>query len=304
MIEPFIFCGRKIWLLRDDLLGVFNGNKARKLEYFLNADLSGVSRIVSNGSSQSNAMYSLSVFAKMRGLKFSYVVSHLSKNLEREPVGNLKFALENGMEIFVNQNRREFARELAKKEGALFIEEGVAQKEAEAGFKTQACEIKAWANERGFCGARERNFEGRTSSEQNLGSKILDIFLPSGTGASAAYLAKNCEFNVFTCPCVGDIKYLKSEILALDPHSRVKILPPPKKYHFGDLKPELYEIWRRTLENSGVEFDLIYDPVGLLTLKENLADFKNEILYIHQGGILGNVSQKARYERKFKTEGK
>jgi len=97
---------------------------------------------------------------------------------------------------------------------------------------------------------------------------------------------------------------LKSEILALDPHSRVKILPPPKKYHFGDLKPELYEIWRRTLENSGVEFDLIYDPVGLLTLKENLADFKNEILYIHQGGILGNVSQKARYERKFKTEGK
>jgi len=173
MIEPFTFCGRKIWLLRDDLLGVFNGNKARKLEYFLNADLSGVSRIVSNGSSQSNAMYSLSVFAKMRGLKFSYVVSHLSKNLEREPVGNLKFALENGMEIFVNQNRREFARELAKKEGALFIEEGVAQKEAEAGFKTQAREIKAWANERGFCGARERNFEGQTSSEQNLGAKIL-----------------------------------------------------------------------------------------------------------------------------------
>ena len=53
-----------------------------------------------------------------------------------------------------------------------------------------------------------------------------------------------------------------------------------------------------------VEFDLIYDPVGLLTLKENLADFKNEILYIHQGGILGNVSQKARYERKFMAEGK
>ena len=296
MIEPFTFCGRKIWLLRDDLLGVFNGNKARKLEYFLNADLSGVSRIVSNGSSQSNAMYSLSVFAKMRGLKFSYVVSHLSKNLKREPVGNLKFALENGMEIFVDQNRREFARELAKKEGALFIEEGVAQKEAEAGFKTQAREIKAWA--------WERNFERQTSNEQNLGAKILDIFLPSGTGASAAYLAKNCEFNVFTCPCVGGSEYLKSEILALDPHSRVKILPPPKKYHFGDLKPELYEIWRQTLENSGVEFDLIYDPVGLLTPKENLADFKNEILYIHQGGILGNVSQKARYERKFKTEGK
>ncbi|MCD8213289.1 MAG: 1-aminocyclopropane-1-carboxylate deaminase, partial [Campylobacter sp.] len=48
----------------------------------------------------------------------------------------------------------------------------------------------------------------------------------------------------------------------------------------------------------GVEFDLIYDPVGFLTLFANLDKFKNEILYIHQGGILGNISQKMRYERK------
>ena len=61
--------------------GEFNGNKARKLEYFLHAGLGGIKRVVSYGSSQSNAMYSLSVFAKMKGLEFHYVVSNLSSNL-------------------------------------------------------------------------------------------------------------------------------------------------------------------------------------------------------------------------------
>lgn len=45
----------------------------------------------------------------------------------------------------------------------------------------------------------------------------FDIFLPSGTGTSAAFLAKYSKFKVFTCACVGDIKYLKKQILTLDP---------------------------------------------------------------------------------------
>ena len=73
MIERVVLKGREFWLLRDDLLGEFNGNKARKLEYFLGADLSGFEAIVSHGSSQSNAMYSLSLFAKLKGLKLYYV---------------------------------------------------------------------------------------------------------------------------------------------------------------------------------------------------------------------------------------
>ena len=60
-IEQICIDGFKFWLLRDNLLGIFNGNKARKLHYYLNADLSEFRRIVSYGSSQSNAMYALSV---------------------------------------------------------------------------------------------------------------------------------------------------------------------------------------------------------------------------------------------------
>ena len=328
--------------------GEFNGNKARKLEYFLHAGLGGVKRVVSYGSSQSNAMYSLSVFAKMKGLKFHYVVSNLSSNLAANPIGNFKFALENGMKIYIDKDRRARARALAyelaglkeseicggetanltdncsenelnlKDAGglnlskfdeqteiagvnsgecishkssnlpaaqdcfigdSLFINEGVWQPQAEVGFISQARQIERWADAEG---------------------KVVDIFLPSGTGTSAAFLAKHVKFDVFTCPCVGDADYLKSEIEALTPNSKVRILQPPKKYHFGDLKPELYQIWREVCEQTGIEFELIYDSVGFLTMMANLGAFKNEILYIHQGGALGNISQKLRYERKFK----
>ena len=93
--------------------GEFNGNKARKLEYFLHADLGGIKRVVSYGSSQSNAMYSLSVFAKIKGLEFHYVVSNLNSNLAANPIGNFKFALENGMKIYIDKDRRARARALA-----------------------------------------------------------------------------------------------------------------------------------------------------------------------------------------------
>ena len=384
--------------------GEFNGNKARKLEYFLHAGLGGIKRGVSYGASQSNAMYSLSVFAKMKGLEFHYVVSNLNSILASNPIGNFKFALENGMKIYVDKDRRARARALAYelaglKEGeiygdeavnltdasdrnglnlkdtggsnlsnfderlgftdinlnaknmsnlqaevepnlqieksnlqdlnrqilskfdeqaeladvnstecishknsnlkkiadqtssnlpaaqdyfigdSLFINEGVWQPQAETGFISQARQIERWADAEG---------------------KTVDIFLPSGTGTSAAFLAKHVKFDVFTCPCVGDADYLKSEIEALTPNSKVRILPPPKKYHFGDLKLELYQIWREVCEQTGIEFELIYDPVGFLTMMANLGAFKNEILYIHQGGALGNISQKLRYERKFK----
>ena len=339
--------------------GEFNGNKARKLEYFLHAGLGGVKRVVSYGSSQSNAMYSLSVFAKMKGLEFHYVVSNLNSNLAANPIGNFKFALENGMKIYVDKDRRARARALAyelaglkeseicgrevanlidnrsescsnlknmsgsnlgkfdeqtelagvtysenisnknsnlKKStdqtssnlpdaqdcfigDSLFINEGVWQPQAETGFISQARQIERWADAEG---------------------KTVDIFLPSGTGTSAAFLAKHVKFDVFTCPCVGDANYLKSEIEALTPNSKARILQPPKKYHFGDLKPELYQIWREVCEQTGIEYELIYDPVGFLTMMANLGAFKNEILYIHQGGALGNISQKLRYERKFK----
>ncbi|PPB51512.1 1-aminocyclopropane-1-carboxylate deaminase [Campylobacter hyointestinalis subsp. hyointestinalis] len=280
--ERIRFYDRDFWALRDDLIGgEFNGNKARKLEYFLNLDLSGVKRIISYGSNQSNAMYSLSVFARLKNLEFIYVSDHISSYLLQNPVGNYAHALRNKMKFITNEKRREFALSLKTHED-LFIEEGVFMREAEVGFKTQANLIRDFAIKKGL---------------------KFDIFLPSGTGTSATYLSKNLpEFDVFTTPCVGDALYLNSQIKDLDADSKLKVLNPPKKYHFGDLKKELFEIYIQLKKQTNIEFELLYDSVGWLTLLSNLDKFGDEILYIHQGGVIGNESLIPRYERKFKLD--
>lgn len=80
------------------------------------------------------------------------------------------------------------------------------------------------------------------------------------------------------------------------------MLNPPKKYHFGDLKKELFEIYIQLKKQTNIEFELLYDSVGWLTLLSNLDKFGDEILYIHQGGVIGNESLIPRYERKFKLD--
>ena len=62
---------------------------------------------------------------------------------------------------------------------------------------------------------------------------------------------------------------------------------------------EIYAIYKELLDSCGVEFELLYDGVGWLTLMANLDIFKGEILYIHQGGMLGNITLLDRYRRKF-----
>ncbi|MDY6135052.1 1-aminocyclopropane-1-carboxylate deaminase [Campylobacter lanienae] len=277
-IEPIYFKGRRFWILRDDLIrGEFNGNKARKLAYFLN--LNPINRFISHGSSQSNAMYSISVLAKMRGVKFIYFTHHICDFLLKNPCGNYAAALKNGMEIHLSDNPSQSAKNECKDSQDIFIPEGVAMSEAELGFKDQAKIIMDFA--------------------KKIGIKF-DIFLPSGTGCSAAFLAKNLDdMSVWTTPCVGDSDYLKREILSLDPFSKVNILNPPKKYHFGKIYAEIYAIYKELLDSCGVEFELLYDGVGWLTLMANLDIFKGEILYIHQGGMLGNITLLDRYRRKF-----
>ncbi len=282
-ISEIVFRDRRFFVKRDDLLDRdFSGNKARKFYYFLKNDFSGIKNLVSFGSSQSNAMYSLSVLAKIKNWKFYYFTNHISSFLKNNPHGNYKKALENGMNIF--ENRFDFMRELAKREDTLFIKEGGALREASFGIEILAKEILSFAKKRGF--------------------KNLAVFLPSGTGTTALYLQKFLPFRVYTCACVGDEEYLKKQFGELeDKNFFPKILKLDKKYHFGKLYAEFYAVWRELKEKTGIEFDLLYDPKGWLTLLGHLKEFeKREILYIHQGGLIGNESMLRRYERKFKEK--
>jgi len=286
-IEKYTFEGHSFYLKRDDLLhSDFSGNKARKFYYFLQNDFPDVKKLVSYGSAQSNAMYSLSVLAKMRGWEFEYYVDHIAEYLKENPHGNYSGALKNGMQVNVGsiESTNNFD------DNTLVVEEGGRQKEAEYGIKILAKEIINWQNE----------------------NKIdeLNIFLPSGTGTTSLFLQKSFNiqhstFNirVYTTPCVGDSEYLKKQFLELEEDEKYHptILTLEKKHHFGKLYRENYKIWLELQKQTGVVFDLLYDPLGWRTLLAHPEVFNKPTLYIHQGGVLGNESMLPRYERKYKN---
>jgi 1-aminocyclopropane-1-carboxylate deaminase/D-cysteine desulfhydrase-like pyridoxal-dependent ACC family enzyme len=281
-IQSITFEKQQFYLKRDDLLHPdFSGNKARKLYYFLQNDFPNIHKIVSYGSAQSNAMYSLSVLAKMKGWEFEYFVDHIADYLKENPHGNYKGAMDNDMRL--RQAQPPFPELVEGKNETLFIEEGGRQKEAEFGVKLLAREIIEW------------------QKENNI--KELNIFLPSGTGTTALFLQKHLLSNtVFTTPCVGDISYLKKQFLELEEDEKYhpEILTLEKKHHFGKLYRENYKIWLKLRQQTGVEFDLLYDPLGWRVLLAHSKVFSKPTLYIHQGGVLGNESMLPRYERKYK----
>ncbi|WP_236619490.1 hypothetical protein [Lebetimonas sp. JH369] len=167
---------------------------------------------------------------------------------------------------------REYVLNL-KDKNTLIIEEGGRIRESEEGIKILADEINEYA--------KKNN---------------LKVFLPSGTGTTAYFLAKHLDVEVLTLPCVGDEKYLKKQFCMLGGGKIPTILSPRKKYHFGKLYKNLFVIWNE-LKNAGIEFDLLYDPIGWESVEYyNL----NNILYIHQGGLKGNISMLSRYKRKYK----
>jgi len=276
-ITPFEFRGNFYHIKRDDLLTPFEGNKARKLYYFLKRDFPDIKRVISFGSNQSNAMYALSQLCKIKGFEFIYYTNHIPNHLKLNPYGNYEKALKNGMKIIEVNLRGDELRDfiLSKNDKhTLIIEEGARVRESEEGIKILADEINDYCIKNN-----------------------LKVFLPSGTGTTAFFLAKHLDVEVITTPCVGDEEYLKKQwsFLSKDNEKLPVILLPKRKYRFGKLYKNLYDLWVE-LKSAGIEFDLLYDPIGWeVVLQNNLQN----ILYIHQGGILGNISMLKRYKRKY-----
>lgn len=121
------------------------------------------------------------------------------------------------------------------------------------------------------------------------------IFYVSGSGASAGYLSEFLPC-IFTTPAAGDATYLKQIFLDMKISSSPKILSIKQKIPFAKPDMRLWEIYQEWLK-IGIEFDLVYDCLGWLCLKENLSDFdKRDIVFIHSGGLSGNPTQIKRYE--------
>ncbi len=286
-VQKIKFRGRNYFLKRDDLINYwFNGNKARKFHYYLNADLSAYKKVASCGGNQSNAMFSLAAFAKIKGLQFDYYIKPLPLFLKKKPVGNFKYALELGMNYIELPDYETFYKKVSSPEktydilgkDTLFIRQGGAEKEAEYGVKKMADEINLWAK------------------ENNI--KKLSIFIQSGTGTTALFLQKHLNFTVYTTPNIGTSDYLRKQFALLDknPENYPVILETKKKYVFGKPYAEFYNIWKEISEENNVEFELLYDPKTLIALDEHNAAVEGEIMYIHSGGQAGNESMLLRYK--------
>lgn len=279
--EKHTFRKNEIYVKRDDLLHKdFSGNKARKFHYFLDNEFLHVNKVISHGSNQSNAMYSLSVLAKMKGWEFIYFCDHISDFLKENPIGNYKYALENGMKIYESAQRQDDIY-LHEDECSLLVEEGGRQKEAEYGIKVLAQELQ------------------QDIKDNHINNPY--IFLPSGTGTTALYLQKHLPFKVFTCSCVGSDDYLKEQWSMVEKDESIypTILSSQKKYHYGKLYRELYELWSELKEDMGITYDLMYDAVGWKKFLLHIEDLQGTPIFIHQGGLIGNESMQARYERKY-----
>ncbi len=291
-IEDIEFDNFKIAIKRDDLLHPdFSGNKARKFIYFLEKDLQDIKKIISFGSNQSNAMYSLSVLCKDKNIDFKYFTNHIPNYLKQNPIGNYREALKNGMDINLFKDcPYDFLKDLSKTvqiKDTIFIPEGGRCETSKYGIRELAKELIQYKNERKF--------------------ENLMIFLPSGTGTTAIFLQQSLKelkdnSQVFTVACVGGKEYLKRQFSSLcqDENFHPKILDT-KKYHFGKLDCKMYKFWIKLQQKIGIEFDLLYDPIGFSEMINYLkkSDLTNkEIVYIHQGGIKGNISMIERYKRK------
>lgn len=295
-VQSFEFRGQQFYLKRDDLLHPqFSGNKARKFRYFLDQEFSEVRLLIGHGSAQANSLYSMAALAALKGWQLKFYVDHLPQWLQQTPSGNYKAALALGAEIVPVAAKElygitvgEYLREsiLPTLSEALFVPEGGRCHAAEYGVRQLAQEIHDWAVGENITG--------------------LKLFLPSGTGTTALYLSKyfygnKINIEVITCAVVGGDNYLRQQFATLCPDDRChpRIISSPKKYHFGKLYPEFYQIWQQ-LAQAGVMFELLYDPLAwLLMLDYKQQHPQQPIMYIHQGGLLGNESMLPRYMRKF-----
>ena len=270
--------GREFLIKRDDLIDPYlAGNKYRKLYTLLKTPKEKLSKIISYGGTQSNAMLAIAAMCKLKGWEFVYYTKPLSCFLKEQKHGNYADALALGMqhiEIEEESYRDTISNLRFNLDSAtVIIDQGGAVASAKSGVEVLAREIR----------------------EQNPDVKA--IATPSGTGTTALFLAVALpEFRVYTTPAIGDVAYLKEQMQALHTiPSNLIILEPKKKYHFAKPYREFYEIYRRVKE-SGVVFDLLYAPALWMALLEQTDE---KILYVHSGGVSGNRSMLERYSKKF-----
>jgi 1-aminocyclopropane-1-carboxylate deaminase/D-cysteine desulfhydrase-like pyridoxal-dependent ACC family enzyme len=90
--------GREFLVKRDDLIDPhLAGNKYRKLYTFLNTSKNKLSKIISYGGTQSNAMLAIAALTQQKDWEFIYYTKTLSAQQRKQNDGNFFHSIELGM---------------------------------------------------------------------------------------------------------------------------------------------------------------------------------------------------------------
>lgn len=276
---------RRFFVKRDDAIDpLLSGNKYRKLQALVETPADAYRGIVSYGGTQSNAMLSIAALCNSKGWAFHYSGRLLPERIRQQPQGNLKMALELGMQLHELEPTAYAAavpllRQQAEADGNLFLPQGGADPLAARGIRQLAIEIDDWQRAEGI--------------------KRLNVVTPSGTGTTAYYLAASLPGSeVWTAPVVGSRGYLAEQMQRLGAlPANLRLIDTPERHRFASPYPELLALWQE-LKGAGIEFDLIYGARMWHVLLQYIDAIDGEILYVHSGGLIGNATMLERYRHK------
>ncbi|KAK1934670.1 hypothetical protein P3T76_011279 [Phytophthora citrophthora] len=321
-VTRVLFRGQRVHVKRDDVFHLA-GNKCmfqmRKMYYFVKQsdEFFANTHLFSFGGSQSNAMLALAQLANARHVPFTYFSRELSFKDDMKPVeGNLALAKTLGMRHV--QLQPDVYHELIRPPSSfksLYVPQGAAFPEAQDGVKLLAEEINEYV-------------------QTQWPDKQFSVVLPCGTGTTALYLAQhlNPQIKLYAVPCVGDAEYLQQQFQQLidedpmlKPHTALlpRVLIPKRKSRFGRLWWPQFDMYQEVLQETKVDFDLVYGAFAWHTLfsdervlnevlgRNSTADIvpyhgkttqldatERELMYIHTGGTSGNATMLERYRRK------
>lgn len=292
-----------IYIKRDDLLSsYYPGNKYRKLCYFieqLRANPTRWNHVVSYGGNQSNLMLAAAHLAREFQCQFTYFTKRVSpRALESTSESNWHVTRNLGAHVIECQTEAEAHQrflEYPESPGQLKIGRAEEFLAAEYGIKQLALSLHQFIT-------------------THLAGRDVSIVTPAGTGATAYFvndhlqrmLRDTCQrVTVYAVPVVGNADSLLDDMTRMSkcqtdtstttylPH----ILNTKNRYRFAKPHRDLFDV-HQTISEFGIEFDMVYSLKAWRAIFEHQSLFATSALvYIHTGGVSGNVTQKERYAR-------
>lgn len=282
--------GYQLFIKRDDLIDpLISGNKWRKLKYqLIDAHHQDKKILVSFGGAYSNHLLALASASAKFGFQSVGIVRG---DEQRKPSETLVLCKTLGMEI-IQTSREEykdkyalFEKYFANNADAYFIDEG--------GFSA--------------LGAK-----GCEEIVTELTDEYTDIFIAAGTACTSAGIINaihklNLHTHLHSVIVHNGFEEIKNNLAQLLlPDTQYSLLTTPEYGRYAQHTDELLKFCIDFQSNTGILLDPIYTAKALAKCyawmqANDKTELTKKILFVHTGGLLGNLGKIDAFEKILKT---